>query len=215
MQVSAIDYDRTAIDYRNERYLCVRNLLPRSLVEYLQVYYRILSAGSGFHKDEQCPLSWSVGGDPAFDALLAWIAPEVSRLVGFDVVPTYSYARIYAKGDVLARHSDRAACEISVSVAIEIPQGAAPSMLWLKPPNHPATTVEMSEGDGCIYAGPEVDHWREPIPADGYMQLFLHFIDRRGEHFPELAYDRRKCLGAPYVARRPQGQIGALIPSGG
>ena len=53
----------------------------------------------------------SLGGDAALDAVLEWIRPEVSRLVGFDLAPTYSYTRRYVKGDLLKRHVDRAACE--------------------------------------------------------------------------------------------------------
>jgi hypothetical protein len=155
-----------------------------------------------FHKDSQCPLSLSVGGDAGFDAVLCWIAPALGRLIGMDLAPTYSYTRIYAKGDVLRRHSDRAACEVSVSVSIEIPKGAPPSILHLKPPNMAETTIEMLEGDGCVYAGTDVEHWREPFPEDGYIQLFLHFINRHGAHFPEWLYDKRKQLGAPFFSRR-------------
>jgi len=135
--------------------------------------------------------------------VLGWINPDVSRLVGLDLAPTYSYTRIYAKGDVLARHSDRDACEISASVSIAIPKGGGPSVLHLRPPNLPEATVEMFEGDACVYAGTEVEHWREPFPEDGYIQLFLHFIDKHGEHFPELIYDKRKYLGAPYLPSVP------------
>jgi len=203
MHGTNIDYKQTAIYFRDRRYLYVNNFLPKTFLDYLRVYYQILQADDRFYKDDQCPLSLSVGGDPAFDAVLGWITPDVSRLVGLDLVPTYSYTRIYTKGDILQRHSDRAACEISVTVSIAIPKGAESSVIHLKPPNMPETAVEMFEGDACIYAGTEVEHWREPFSEDGYIQLFLHFIDRHGEHFPELTYDKRKYLGAPYVSSAP------------
>ncbi len=203
MHGSNIDYKKTESSFRDRRYLYVKNLLPKAVLDYLKVYYQILQANDRFHKDSQCRLSLAVGGDPAFDAVLEWITPDVSRLVGLDLAPTYSYTRIYAKGDVLARHSDRAACEISITVSIAIPKGAGPSLLHLKPPNIPEATVEMFEGDGCVYAATEVEHWREPFAEDGYIQLFLHFIDKHGEHFPELTYDKRKYLGAPYVPSAP------------
>jgi SM-20-related protein len=199
MHGSSIDYEETAICFRDKRYLYVKNFLPKAVLDYLKVYYQILRANDRLDKDGQCPLSLAVGGDPALDAVLGWKNPDVSRLVGFDLAPTYSYTRIYAKDEILTRHSDRAACEISVSVSIEIPKDAGPSVLHLKPPNMPETTIEMFEGDACVYAGAEVEHWREPFSQDGYIQLFLHFIDKHGEHFPKLTYDKRKYLGAPYV----------------
>jgi hypothetical protein len=194
-----VDYNQTAKDFRENRYLSIKNLLPRSLLSYLKTYYRILRSADGLKNENE--FSLALGGDPGFDAILSWITPNINRLVGFDVAPTYSYTRVYGKGAVLERHIDRDSCEISVSVSIEIPKGAPPSILHLKPPNAAETAIEMQEGDAVIYAGIEIEHWRDTIPADGYIQLFLHFIDKGGKHFPSLLYDKRKYLGAPYVSR--------------
>ena len=35
---------------------------------------------------------------------------------GLELLPTYSYARIYKKGDILKRHKDRPSCEISATI---------------------------------------------------------------------------------------------------
>ena len=192
---SAAYYARAAKRFREKRYLFVKGLLPPALLEYLQAYYPILLANDRFTHDDNCPASLSLGGDPALDALLEWIRPELGRLVGLSLAPTYSYTRRYAKGDVLHRHVDRDACEISVTVSIQIPKGAGPSVIYLKPPNGEETRVEMFEGDGCVYAGTEVEHWRDRFRVDGYIQLFLHFISRRGPHYPEQLFDGRERLG--------------------
>jgi hypothetical protein len=189
-------YVRTARRFRERRYLLVKGILPQTLLEYLKVYYAILMANNRFGTDSQCPSSLSLGGDAALDAVLEWIRPEVSRLVGFDLVPTYSYTRQYARGELLTRHTDRAACEISVTASIQIPKEAGPSVVHLKPPNFDETKVEMFEGDGCVYAGTEVEHWRERFRVGGYIQLFLHFIAKHGRNYPKLIFDGRGCLGA-------------------
>jgi hypothetical protein len=188
-------YVRAAKRFRQERYLFLKGLLPPPLLEYLKVYYAILLADNRFSPDSQCPCSLSLGGDPALDAVLEWIRPELGRLVGFPLAPTYSYTRRYARGELLARHVDRAACEISVTASIQIPNGAGPSVMYLKPPHAKETKVEMLEGDGCVYAGTEVEHWREPFGVGGYTQLFLHFIARRGPHYPNQLFDGRERLG--------------------
>ena len=188
-------YVRAAKRFRQKRYLFLKGLLPPPLLEYLKVYYAILLAGDQFSHDSQCPSSLSLGGDPALDAVLEWIRPELGRLVGFALAPTYSYTRRYARGELLARHVDRAACEISVTASIQIPKGAGPSVMYLKPPNAKETKVEMLEGDGCVYAGTEVEHWRERFGVVGYIQLFLHFIARRGPHYPNQLFDGRERLG--------------------
>jgi hypothetical protein len=191
-------YVRAAKGFRERRYLFVKGILPQAILDYLKVYYTILLANNRFGNDDQCPSSLSLGGDTALDAVLEWIRPEVSRLVGFELAPTYSYTRQYVKGEVLDRHTDRDACEISVTVSIQIPKGAGPSVVHLKPPNLRETKVEMFEGDGCVYAGTEVEHWRERFRVGGYIQLFLHFIAKHGPNYPKLMFDERECLGAGY-----------------
>jgi hypothetical protein len=176
--------------------LLAKGILPQTILEYLKVYYAVLLANNRFSNDSECPSSLSLGGDAALDAVLEWIRPEVSRLVGFDLAATYSYTRQYARGEVLTRHTDRDACEISVTASIQIPKGAGPSVVHLKPPNFQETKVEMFEGDGCVYAGTEVEHWRERFRVGGYIQLFLHFIAKHGRNYPRLMFDGRECLGA-------------------
>jgi hypothetical protein len=193
-----VNYSRTASRFRLRRYLFAKGILPRPILEYLKNYYAILLANHRFQKDSQCPLSLALGGDAAFDAVLAWIEPEVARLVGFDLTPTYSYTRRYAKGEILKRHKDRTACEVSVTISITIPDGAGPSVIHLKAPDRRQDKVAMLEGDGCVYAGTEVEHWREPFTVDGYIQLFLHFIATKGANYPTHAFDGRPRLGARY-----------------
>jgi hypothetical protein len=197
-------YVRTARMFRKRRYLLVKGILPQTILEYLKVYYAILMANNRFCNDSQCPSSLSLGGDAGLDSVLEWIRPEVSRLVGFDLAPTFSYIRQYAKGEVLARHRDRAACEVSVTASIQIPKGAGPSVVHLKPPNFNETKVEMFEGDACVYAGTEVEHWRERFRIGGYIQLFLHFVAKHSRNYPKLMFDGRECLGADFERQRKQ-----------
>jgi hypothetical protein len=188
-------YDRTARKFRKNRYLLVKGLLPTALLEYLKIYYRVLLDNELFTRDSQCPTSLSLGGDPGLDSVLEWVRPEIGRLVGFELAPTYSYTRRYAKGELLKRHLDRSSCEVSVTVSIKIPDRAAPSVVYLKPPNSRITKISMREGDGCVYAGAEIEHWRDRFRVDGYIQLFLHFISKTGPHYPEYLHDGRQFLG--------------------
>ncbi|HEX4638353.1 MAG TPA: hypothetical protein VH170_02590 [Chthoniobacterales bacterium] len=188
-------YARTARQFRKSRYLFVKELLPAEILRYLKIYYDILLENGLFTRDDQCPASLSLGGDPGLDAVLEWIRPEVGRLVGLELAPAYSYTRRYGKGELLARHKDRQSCEVSVTLSIEVPKGGAPSVIYLKSPNSRATKIAMREGDGCIYAGGEIEHWRDRFKRDGYIQLFLHFISKSGPYYPEHLFDGRQCLG--------------------
>lgn len=166
------------------------------MVGFLQTYSDILLANGRFSNDDQCPLSLSLGGDPGFDAVLEWIRPEIERVIGLELAPTYSYVRRYAKGDGLPVHRDRRSCEVSLSIALRIPEGSERSPLRLRLPNGDEVGVEMREGDACLYAGTEIEHWREIFQSDGLLQLFLHYITVTGANFPELVFDQRKRLGS-------------------
>jgi hypothetical protein len=188
-------YERTARRFRKSRYLFVKELLPKEILRFLQIYYDVLLNNGCFARDEQCPSSLSLGGDPGLDSVLEWIRPEIGRLVGFELAPTYSYTRRYAKGELLSRHKDRDSCELSVTLSIQIPKGGKPSVVYFKPPSSRPTKVAMRAGDGCIYAGAELEHWRDRFKIDGYIQLFLHFICKSGPYYPEHVFDGRPFLG--------------------
>ena len=50
------------------------------------------------------------------ETLLMMVQPKMEKLTGLKLNPTYSYARIYKRGDVLKRHKDRFSCEISTTM---------------------------------------------------------------------------------------------------
>ena len=42
--------------------------------------------------------------------------PVMQKKQDYNLIPTYSYARIYKNGDELKRHKDRPSCEISTTL---------------------------------------------------------------------------------------------------
>jgi hypothetical protein len=195
--------DPAVARFQDAGLVVVRKFLPRSILDFLRVYFRIQAMNGKLKPDSQAPLSLSVYGDPALDAFLDFVGPEMRRRVGRDLVPAVSYARIYMKGDVLVPHTDRPSCEVSVSICLATPAGADPSPLYFRRSGRRARKVTMREGDACIYRGAEIEHWRDPFPEGGHIQLFLHYIDRNGPHFPALRFDGRPRLGMPYEDSGP------------
>ena len=70
----------------------------------------------GIWNDQQVPETYSNYADIAMETLLLKTQPVMEKHTGMKLIPTYSYARIYKKGDVLHRHKDRYSCEISTTV---------------------------------------------------------------------------------------------------
>jgi len=163
-------------DLARQGYLLVRGLLAPDLA---RVLYRTLLLqhwrGESF-RDNHMPTSSSVTNQALTDALLLELLPRVEAVAGAALVPTYSYARVYFHGDVMIRHVDRGACEVSVSINLGRDGGAG--SLWFQP----GVEVGMDEGDGAIYLGCETSHWRERYTGNALGQIFLHYVRHGGAH---------------------------------
>ena len=89
---------KEAISFELANFLYNYFLLKREAVDYMYSNNWTYENGMlGTWKDEQIPNTYSIYGDPAFDTLLMKILPVMQKETGLDVVPTYSYARIYKR----------------------------------------------------------------------------------------------------------------------
>lgn len=129
--------------------------------------------------DSQAPNSHSAYNFMPFVRLFIEKVPEVSTLFGENVLPTYTYARVYKNGSVLERHRDRPACEVSLTLNL------SKSHNWpihFQRPDRSETFVELEPGDAVLYMGCIADHWREQFVGDEYTQVFLHYVRSYGEN---------------------------------
>jgi hypothetical protein len=154
--------------------------------------------------DAQVPGTPNSYGDPMTEGLLAHLCPRLEALLGRRLFPTYSYMRLYKTGDALARHRDRAACEISLSVnAGQVPD--APWALHIEGADGPRA-VDLAPGDAVVYRGIERTHWRDAYAGESLLQIFLHYVDADGPHAAEK-FDRRPALMIRPVKRTIPGKV--------
>tara|TARA_R100001126_G_scaffold30079_1_gene16656 strand:- start:96 stop:509 length:414 start_codon:yes stop_codon:yes gene_type:complete len=128
---------------------------------------------------------------------------------GLNLVPTYSYARLYKKGDILHRHKDRPSCEISTTInlggdpwPIFIDGTGADNVIderknIIKPNAPEGTKVLLEVGDMLVYSGCELEHWREPFEGNVCGQVFLHYNHVNGPFAEKNRFDKRPMLGVP------------------
>jgi hypothetical protein len=176
-------------------YAVLPALIEPALADYFRSYMQtkfaslLLPAG-----DLQVPLTPYGYGDPAFDGLLEYVRPQVEARSGITLYPTYSYFRLYKHGDVLKRHRDRPACEISVTLNLgQTP--AEPWPIYVERDNGPYAARLMA-GDALVYRGCDCFHWREPYEGTQLAQVFLHYVDSNGPH-ADQKFDRRQTLMRP------------------
>ena len=150
----------------------------------------------GVWNDEQIPETYSHYADIAMETLLQNLQPKMEEETGLKLTPTYSYARIYKKGDILKRHKDRYSCEVSTTLNL----GGDDWPIYLEPSGEEGKEgikVDMLPGDMLVYKGCDVEHWREEFTGENCGQVFLHYNDASDPKAEENKYDTRPFLGLP------------------
>jgi hypothetical protein len=161
-------------ELREKGYAPVDGLLDPSLARVMYKTLLLQQWRGECFRDNHVPTAVSVSNIALTDAVLLELRPRIEAIAGCRLVPTYSYARVYFRGDTIIRHRDRGSCEVSVSVHLGRDGGEA--SLWF-PPN---TKVEMEAGDGAVYLGCQTEHWREPFRGNTMAQIFLHYVEADG-----------------------------------
>lgn len=157
--------------------------LPRLLpLEFCHFFTHVLLRVSDLKPggDEQIPNALScLDHEYMFETLQERLWPIIEDAYGESLIPTYSYARLYHNKDELKIHSDRPSCEVSVTLQL----GRSHHYSW--PIFMGGQRFDLGEGDGVLYPGCDIDHWREPCAGpEGYYsgQVFLHYVRKDGEH---------------------------------
>ena len=180
---------KSAVNYELANFIFNYFLLKRDAVGFMyQNNIHAQSAILGRWTDEQIPNTYSCYGDFVMDTLLVKMLPVMKKETRLDLVPTYSYARLYKKGDELKRHKDRPSCEISTTIHL----GGDPWAIFVE-----GTEVLLNVGDMLVYSGCELEHWRKPFEGDVCGQVFLHYNHVDGPFAEKNKFDGRPMLGVP------------------
>lgn len=144
---------------------------------------------------------------PPYKFAHSQIRLKVEKAIGSKLYNTYYYDRFYNPGQELKCHTDRPACEISVTIHISS-NVSNPWPVWIKSPDEykddskseivkkgENCSVVLQPGDGMVYKGCERPHWRETLPREYkrtwygrkyeveglyYHQVFFHYVLANG-----------------------------------
>ena len=201
---------KKAVNYELANFIFNYFLLKRDAAKYMYENNIVYDNGMfGTWSDQQVPNTHSHYADQVMETLLVKMLPIMKKETGLDLLPTYSYARLYKNGDILRRHSDRPSCEISTTLnlggdpwPIFIDGTGAKTVIdeykQIHKPNAPeGTKVLLEVGDMLVYSGCELEHWREPFEGDICGQVFLHYNHVNGPFAEKNKFDGRPMLGLP------------------
>jgi len=213
------------MSFKKNKYQVIRGAVSKEVAEigynYLQISaeadHWMLQKGVthtgnqlvGNFKDRQVPNSYAKYADRLMETLLIKTIPTMEKKTGLKLIPTYSYCRLYRKGNILNRHKDRPSCEISTTLCL----GGDPWPIFIDPtgsdnvikeyegimkPNAPkGIKILLKPGDMIIYSGCELEHWREPFEGKLCGQVFLHYNHANGPFAKTNLFDKRPLLGIP------------------
>ena len=172
-------------------YKLVPNLISKDVAEILgqSVLFSKMKHTDNY-QDNQVPYAYSQYANPSLESLLIHLKPKIEEHTGLKLEPTYSYVRVYSLGDKLDKHLDRPSCEISVSINLKYDKSRFPLQIEGK-------TIDLEQGDGFIYRGCDIEHWRDEYQGEEgsqQVQVFLHYVDVNGP-YSEYKYDKRSSLG--------------------
>ena len=182
---------KNAISYELANFIFNYFLLKRDAAAYM--YQNNITYDNGMFgtwTDQQVPNTYSHYADPVMETLLMKVLPVMKEETGLELIPTYSYARLYKKGDILKRHKDRPSCEISTTINL----GGDPWSIFID-----GTGANIDIGDMLVYSGCELEHWREPFEGNTCAQVFLHYNHLNGPFSKQNRFDKRPMLGVPPI----------------
>jgi len=218
--------------FKKNKYAIVRQAISKDLASFIANYFsmqkqvydtcKVARYFSPFEQilgyyedpvDGQIPNTYSHYANIAMETLMLKIHPVMEKTTGLKIIPAYTYARIYKKGDVLKRHKDRFSCEISTTMNL----GGDDWPLYLEPDsskggekegvgyvseNTKGVRVDLKPGDMMVYKGMELEHWRNKFKGKECIQVFLHYNNCKTPGAKDNMFDKRPHLGLPSWFKR-------------
>ena len=206
------------MSFKKNKYVVIKQAINKDLALFLYNYFhmrkqvldtcldaRFISPyetllGEYEGANSQIPHTYSSYSDIAMETLLLKCQPIMEKITELKLCPSYTYARIYKKGDVLKRHKDRFSCEVSTTMNL----GGNQWPIYLEPSGElgkKGIKINLKPGDMLVYSGCELEHWREKFKGTDCAQVFLHYNNIKTPGSKNNMFDKRPHLGLPSFFR--------------
>ena len=168
---------------KNLKYKIIKNILNAEEIDIIKEYlkYRHFNNLECFDDKQSNNYDTYFYKDPLIQTFLIKKKNIIEKAVQKDLLPSYSFFRLYTYNAELKKHLDRKACELSVTIFVDADKPDWPLYIDGEP-------IVLKPGEGIVYSGTQYEHWREKYDGDYHMQFFLHYVYKDGE-YKELAGD--------------------------
>lgn len=156
-----------------KKYKVIKNFLTEDELKICKIYFQDSSRKSLDFAVDNINLDVGKYKDSLTEVFLHTKRKIIAETVGLELLPTYSFWRCYTYKSLLQKHTDRESCEYSITVCVDSDIPNWPLYLG-------GTPIPLKPGDGIVYKGREVEHWREEYQGDYHIQFFLHYVNKNG-----------------------------------
>ena len=190
------------MSFKENGYVHIKNVLPNDYCRLATQYtlFEQMNDVNGKNLEgvtDQVPGTHSVYSDSLMESFLRFLQPVAEKHSELELIPTYSYYRIYKSGDILRPHRDRPSCEISMTLTLDYYYTDVdkdykwPLIMNNKP-------IVIDSGDAVLYRGCDNEHERKKLDVGEdsfHVQVFLHYVDANGPYAEEYKFDGRPNIG--------------------
>tara|TARA_B110000285_G_scaffold94831_1_gene108251 strand:+ start:2611 stop:3225 length:615 start_codon:yes stop_codon:yes gene_type:complete len=180
--------------FKKNKYKIIRSAVSKDVVNFVNDYILMkekvhdtlkstryiipFSRDWGHREDYQCMGAYSHYADIAMETLLINCLPLIEKETNLKLWPTYSFTRVYRKGHKLTAHTDRDECKVSTTLNL----GGDMWPIFLTDTHGKDIEVKLKPGDMLLYAGCDLEHWRNPFEGDYCSQVFLHYVEQKSKN---------------------------------
>tara|TARA_R110000851_G_scaffold153133_1_gene295060 strand:- start:682 stop:1293 length:612 start_codon:yes stop_codon:yes gene_type:complete len=196
------------MSFKTKGYNIQKNIIGKEITDFLYSYLQLkhkvfntlcdmnlispYNTDWGAKRDGFVSDTFTLYADTTFDNLITFLKKKVEKETKLKLIESYSYVRLYKKGDELHKHTDRNGCTVSLTLNL----GGDKWPIFLIDKKGIETDITLSPGDAILYQGRDLPHWRKKFKGIICGQVFLHYT------LPDakILYDTRKHIGLPNSA---------------
>lgn len=148
--------------------------------------------GSNVENDPHHPKTFSFYSPLCAEVALLTLLPKIEAIVSEKIAPSFSYARTYYAGSWLDRHKDRKNASFGLSICLERNSPYWPLVIVDR--HGIEHEFDLEEGDGILFTGMELEHYRSTLLHGFQTQMFLFYVPLEQTQTAKM-FDGRDGLG--------------------
>jgi hypothetical protein len=168
-----------------KHYVVLHEIVHSVQLAAIRRYYReLIDEGFVRFGDPEWPDRFLSARDGLAYFFQQQLTPVISEIAGEKVKPSFSFFASYRPGSELKAHRDREQCHYALTIMLDHnqPEDLSSWPIYVHAPGEPdAVPIRLNLGDGLLYFGEEVLHYRPPLTNGHSTHWFLFWVPQNFE----------------------------------